>query len=78
LKSWVNKNPRLLEAAFRRTRLLLPALGLLLTSCGTASLDLAGYPDKARDRLYADGRVGGDKGLTDFDLRTAWRMVSDP
>ena len=48
-----------------------------LTGCGTATLDLAGYPDTAHDRLYRDGRLGDDKGLVDFDLRKAWRAVSE-
>ncbi len=49
-----------------------------LTGCGTATLDLAGYPDTARDRLYRDGRLVDDKGLIDFDLRKAWRAISAP
>ncbi len=44
---------------------------LTLAGCGTPALDLAGYPDKTRDALYAQGRVGGDKGLANFDLRKA-------
>ena len=48
-----------------------------LAGCGTATLDLAGYPDAAHDRLYRDGRLGDDKGLVDFDLRKAWRAVSE-
>jgi hypothetical protein len=48
----------------------------LLSACGTPTFDMAGYPDAARDRLYRDGRLGGDKGLTDFDLRKAWRAVA--
>lgn len=40
-------------------------------------MDLAGYPDAAHDRLYRDGRLGDDKGLTEFDLRKAWRAVAD-
>ncbi len=54
-------------------------VGLLaLSGCGTATLDLAGYPDTAHDRLYRDGRLGSDKGLADFDLRKAWRSLSEP
>ncbi len=51
------------------SRLVLAVGVLLLGGCGTPALDLTGYPDTARDRLYADGRAGGEKGLTDFDLR---------
>ena len=51
---------------------------LPLSACGTPTLDLAGYPDAAHDRLYRDGRVGDDKGLAEFDLRKAWRAISDP
>jgi hypothetical protein len=46
-----------------------------LAGCGSATLDFAGYPDKARDRLYSDGRLGGDKGLASFDLRKAWQAA---
>jgi len=49
---------------------------LLVAGCGTPSFDLAGYPDAARDRLYRDGRLGGDKGLTDFDLRKTWQAAT--
>jgi len=49
----------------------------LLSACGTATLDLSGYPDKAEQRLYADGRIGGDKGLASIDLRKTWRNISD-
>jgi hypothetical protein len=51
---------------------------LLLAGCGTGTLDLAGYPDTAHDRLYRDGRLGDDRGLADFDLRKAWRAVTEP
>jgi hypothetical protein len=44
-----------------------------LAGCGTPTLDLAGYPDKTRDALYAQGRAGGDKGLASFDLRKVWQ-----
>jgi len=50
---------------------------LALPGCGSPTLDLAGYPDAAHDRLYRDGRVGDDKGLVSFDLRKAWRSVAD-
>ncbi len=49
----------------------------LLAGCGTPSFDMAGIPDKAHDRLYAEGRLGGDKGLADFDLRKAWNAAFD-
>ncbi len=55
-------------------RLLLPAL---LAGCGSPTLDLSGYPDKARERLYSEGRLGGEAGLADFDLRKAWRAAFD-
>jgi hypothetical protein len=59
-------------------RPLLLALSLLpLTACGTGTMDMAGYPDASRERLYRDGRLGGDNGLADFDLRKAWRAVSE-
>jgi len=48
-----------------------------LPGCGSPTLDLAGYPDAAHDRLYRDGRLGDDKGLASFDLRKAWRSVAD-
>ena len=48
-----------------------------LAGCGSAPLDLAGYPDKARDRLYSEGRLGGDKGVAGFDLRKAWQAAFD-
>ncbi|HEX4506780.1 MAG TPA: hypothetical protein VH722_13700 [Alphaproteobacteria bacterium] len=48
-----------------------------LPGCGSPTLDLAGYPDAAHDRLYRDGRLGDDKGLMSFDLRKAWRGVAD-
>jgi hypothetical protein len=58
-------------------RPLLLTLALLpLTACGTGTLDMSGYPDASRERLYRDGRLGGDNGLADFDLRKAWRAVS--
>jgi hypothetical protein len=58
--------------------LVLPALGLLLLAgCGSPTMDLAGYPDAAHDRLYRDGRLGDDKGLADFDLRKAWHGIAD-
>lgn len=50
---------------------------LALPGCGSPTLDLAGYPDAAHDRLYRDGRLGDDKGLLSFDLRKAWRSVTD-
>jgi hypothetical protein len=50
---------------------------LLLAGCGTPSFDMAGMPDKAQERLYAEGRLGGDKGIADFDLRRAWRAAFD-
>jgi hypothetical protein len=59
----------------------LAVIGLVaLTASGcdtTASMDLAGFPDKENARLYADGRLGGDKGLTNFDLRRTWRSITD-
>ena len=60
-----------------RQCLALALIASALAGCGTGSLDLAGYPDTARDRLYAIGRLGGDKGLTNFDLRKAWRAVAE-
>jgi hypothetical protein len=60
----------------RPRRLLLLTLLLPLTACGTGTLDMSGYPDAGRERLYRDGRLGGDSGLADFDLRKAWRAVS--
>ncbi len=55
---------------------MLAVLALVLAGCGTGTLDLAGYPDVARDRLYRDGRLGGgDKGLADFDLHKAWQSA---
>jgi hypothetical protein len=53
---------------------------LLITSlpgCGAATLDFAGYPDKARDRLYSEGRLGGDQGVAHVDLRKAWQAAFD-
>jgi len=49
---------------------------LPLAGCGTGTLDMGGYPDASRERLYRDGRLGGDKGLADFDLRKAWRAIT--
>ena len=58
--------------------LTLAALALpTLAGCGSSTLDLAGYPDAAHDRLYRDGRLGDDNGLMAFDLRKAWRNVTD-
>ena len=58
--------------------LILAALALpTLAGCGSPTLDLAGYPDAAHDRLYRDGRLGDDKGVASFDLRKAWRGVTD-
>jgi hypothetical protein len=37
---------------------------------------MAGYPDASNERLYRDGRVGGDKGLLSFDARKAWQAVN--
>jgi hypothetical protein len=59
-------------------RLAITVVLLPLSGCGTPTLDLAGYPDAEHDRLYRDGRLGDDKGLAEFDLRKAWRAVSDP
>lgn len=55
---------------------------LALPGCGSPTLDLAGYPDAAQDRLYRDGRLGDEdsnsgRGLAEFDLRKAWRAVAD-
>ncbi len=50
---------------------------LMLPGCGSPTMDLAGYPDAAHDRLYRDGRLGDDKGLADFDLRKVWRAATD-
>jgi hypothetical protein len=49
---------------------------LPLTGCGTGTMDMSGYPDAGRERLYRDGRVGGDTGLLSFDARKAWRAVA--
>lgn len=49
-----------------------------LSGCGKGTLDLAGYPDSGRERLYRDGRLGTDKGLASFDLRKTWRAVTGP
>ncbi len=56
----------------KRALILLSAV-VTLAGCGTPTLDLAGYPDKTRDALYAQGRAGGDKGLASFDLRKVWQ-----
>ncbi len=61
-----------------RRRLAIAVALLPLSGCGTPTLDLAGYPDAEHDRLYRDGRLGDDKGLAEFDLRKAWRAISDP
>ena len=61
-----------------KRRLAIAVALLPLSGCGTPTLDLAGYPDAEHDRLYRDGRLGDDKGLAEFDLRKAWRAVSDP
>jgi hypothetical protein len=53
------------------------AIAVLLAGCGGATLDLSGYPDKAHERLYSEGRLGGAAGLADVDLRRAWRAVLD-
>jgi hypothetical protein len=57
-------------------RLLLLTLLLPLASCGTGTLDMSGYPDASRERLYRDGRLGGDNGVADVDLRKAWQAVT--
>jgi hypothetical protein len=56
-------------------RPLLLVLLIPLAACGTGTLDMAGYPDAGKERLYRDGRVGGDNGLVTFDARKAWRAV---
>jgi hypothetical protein len=61
----------------RSLSLCLLFAALALPGCGSPTLDLAGYPDAAQDRLYRDGRMGDDKGLAAFDLRKAWRGVTD-
>jgi hypothetical protein len=61
-----------------RRRLAIAVALLPLSGCGSPTLDLAGYPDAEHDRLYRDGRLGDDKGLAEFDLRKAWRAISDP
>jgi hypothetical protein len=61
----------------RLSCLAFAVMALPLSGCGTATLDLAGYPDAAHERLYRDGRLGDDKGLVDFDLRKVWRAVSE-
>jgi hypothetical protein len=58
-------------------RFFTPLLVLLpLTACGTGTLDMAGYPDASKERLYRDGRLGGDNGLLSFDARKVWHAVS--
>lgn len=52
--------------------MLLTALSLL-PGCGSAPLDFSGYPDKSRERLYSEGRLGGDEGLAHVDLRKVWQ-----
>ena len=58
-------------------RPILLTLALLpLTACGNGTMDMSGYPDASRERLYRDGRLGGDdNGLLSFDARKAWRAV---
>ncbi len=58
------------------SRYVVIAAALTLSGCGTPTMDLAGYPDAAHDRLYRDGRLGDDKGMAEFDLRKAWRSVA--
>jgi hypothetical protein len=48
----------------------------LLAGCGTGSMDLSGYPDAAHERLYRNGRLGGENGYANFDLRKIWPAVS--
>jgi hypothetical protein len=60
----------------RPQRLLLLTLLLPLAGCGTGTLDMSGYPDSSRERLYREGRLGGDNGVADFDLRKAWQAVT--
>ena len=68
-----------MRRSISHTRRLATAVVLLsLSGCGTPTLNLAGYPDTEHDRLYRDGRMGDDKGLAEFDLRKAWRAISDP
>lgn len=62
--------------SFYLGQLVLVVALALLAGCGTGTLDMAGYPDAAQDRLYRDGRLGNDKGLADFDLRKAWRALA--
>ena len=59
----------------RRSVLTLAITAAVLTGCGTATLDLAGYPDASRERLYRNGRLGGDNGLINVDLRKVWQAV---
>jgi hypothetical protein len=64
------------------SRYVFIAAALALSGCGTPTMDLAGYPDAAHDRLYRDGRLGDEgsnsgRGLAGFDLRKAWRAVAD-
>ncbi|MDB5395571.1 MAG: hypothetical protein JWM91_3077 [Rhodospirillales bacterium] len=71
-------NDEMRRSISRLSRPAFAVMALSLSGCGTATLDLAGYPDAAHDRLYRDGRLGDDKGLVEFDLRKAWRAISDP
>jgi hypothetical protein len=61
---------------YRPISLCLLLFALILPGCGSATMDLAGYPDAGHDRLYRDGRLVDDKGLADFDLRKAWRAAT--
>ena len=66
-----------LHVMSRSQRPILLTLALWpLTACGTGTLDMSGYPDAGHERLYRDGRLGGDDGLLSFDARKAWRAVS--
>jgi hypothetical protein len=56
-------------------RLAYIVLAASVSGCGTGTLDMGGYPNAAQDRLYRDGRLGGDKGIADFDLRKASRAA---
>ncbi len=58
-------------------RLMLLMAMTIPSGCGTGSLDLAGYPDSAHERLYHDGRLGGENGYAAFDLRDALRLVRE-
>jgi hypothetical protein len=57
-------------------RPLLLILLIQLTACGTGTLDMSGYPDASRERLYRDGRLGGDKGVVSADARKVWRDLT--